>query len=755
MSSLHLRLAFLGFLSWWGAFGTLADAAVAPKEQNEAAEESDNSFHSSWRSTGSATGFPRKLWPQKPVNGEPLDMHFDGFLVFLSVMVAVVGAFVTLTTSSYVQLVRSSCWYTVMVLQCGLGLGVATVWCMHFVSMRSFKLCAAFISDASMDVSFELGLTLLSAVSCWLFSCLAVHVCIGQVTVFQRGFQRGVRVPASGALLAVGIGSMHYLGMLAERGRFVIIYDGWLVLLNVLLCFVCSTGMMCIVAYLPNHTRWRCAGSVLMAILASTVHYAGMAPVAHMADSVGMTWSFFGPAGLKDVTAEASVIVSLFCDVLLMTGNAFYLEKIKDREKEDMEQELEYQHFVADAGRLMKKSRSMQFPLALIRADDFVKLGKLVSHESLRDRKLLIMLDTPRAAAKLRGQGCIIFFSHQWLSSLYPDPEGHQFSEMSSAIQALIMRVNDLTMHNIFVWVDYSSIPQCSAEQQQLAINSLPAYVSACSAFIIVAPQVLHSDVHRMCSFDSYSERFWCRLEVCCAVLTALSHHQATKSTDGSFLVTGSFARTVSLDMVPVSYDEEDDHRQRLYLAGDRKLKPLVVMGEDGLQDHFVDLLHVYGGELDCCARNHKTLTGEDVSCDKHRVVQALSGLYGTMMVQMLRIRRQNKSGNHLRRLLNLGEMFVRNRDVYFPTAYFGTRLDAMHEYVQNLSKFWQSSASSLESPSTQDSICFREMVADLDGDQLGGSSNAGSVADMDDTVLPQEDLDSQVTQDAIVRESV
>ena len=35
----------------------------------------------------------------------------------------------------------------------------------------------------------------------------------------------------------------------------------------------------------------------------------------------------------------------------------------------------------------------MQFPMALLRATEFIKLGKLVQHETLRDNKLLTMLD--------------------------------------------------------------------------------------------------------------------------------------------------------------------------------------------------------------------------------------------------------------------------------------------------------------------------------------------------------------------------
>jgi len=422
----------------------------------------------------------------------------------------------------------------------------------------------------------------------------------------------------------------------------------------------------------------------------------------------------------------------LFCDVLLMTGNAFYLEVIKDRDKQAMAEELEYKQYVSDARKLIKASRMLQFPLALVRAREFRNLGRLAQHEWLRDRNLLIMLDTPRAAAKLRRKGCIVFFSHQWLSAQLPDPDERQYAAMVRAIEDMV-RVRRLSISNIFVWVDYCSIPQCSAEQQQLAINSLPAYVAACSAFIIVAPEAMHAERKHPCNFASYSSRFWCRCEVFCAVLTAMSHHWT--DTDASFLVSRSMARTVSVDMGPT--DSEEGLRQRVYLTSGGGLQPLPFMDEDGMQNQFVDLLDVYSGELDCCVRQHKTATGEHVLCDKFRVVHALTGLYGSMLVQMLRLRMQKPHERHLLRLQRLGEKLMNARGAYFPPQYFGSRIEAMHEYLQNVSNSTRQISeddSSLGSPtSTQNSMEVEELVADVDEHGDGSSDNSAADADWDD----------------------
>ena len=107
----------------------------------------------------------------------------------------------------------------------------------------------------------------------------------------------------------------------------------------------------------------------------------------------------------------------------------------------------------------------MQFPMALLRATECIKLGKLVQHETLRDNKLLTMLDTPGAAAKFCRKGCIIFFPHQWLSSESPDPSRQHFEDMTKAIQELV-HSRRLKTDNMYVWVDYYSIHLRSADQR-------------------------------------------------------------------------------------------------------------------------------------------------------------------------------------------------------------------------------------------------------------------------------------------------
>lgn len=60
----------------------------------------------------------------------------------------------------------------------------------------------------------------------------------------------------------------------------------------------------------------------------------------------------------------------------------------------------------------------------------------------------------------------------------------------------------------------YTSMPRESEFTQQLAMESLVQYASSCRYFLIVAPDVPHSDSGKDCNLDSYARQGLCRLEL-------------------------------------------------------------------------------------------------------------------------------------------------------------------------------------------------------------------------------------------------
>jgi len=641
-----------------------------------------------------------------------VEVHFDGHLLLVSIVMAIAGGFGSLTTVTYLRKVRNSRWYAILLIQSGLGLGVATVWSMHFIGMQSVSLISV-ETKAEIGIMFDVGLTILSALTAWVFSILAIRQCLQKTSGRTTARKSWIRVVSAAFLLSFGVGGMHYLGMVAERGQFQTLYSPALVVASVIQCVVFCAGIVAVIIYLPDSNAWRFPASLVVGALSSAIHYVGMVPVSYRADAIGATWTIID-VGTMDVVAEAVIIISLLCDLLLMAANAFYLEVIQEQDKSEIECELQHRQFVKGSRALMKRCKAMQFPLTLIRATEFLTLGKLAAHEWLRDKKLLIMLDTPGAAARFRRRGCIVFISHQWLSCDFPDPEGKQFKHMKYAVHELC-KLKCLTIEDIFIWVDYCSIPQASAGQQQLAINSLPAYVSACSAFVVVAPDV-QDPVY---NFETYSKRFWCRLEVFCAVMTAVTHHQ---SSGQSFLDRTSMRRMSTSDLSPSDAADSEyvQSRQRLYFVrqeGSQEpyLEPLVFISENGLESKYIELLRVYTGQLGCCSRNHLTRSGEELPCDKDRVVETLTGLYGVMLVALQKAQSQGQN-QLLRSLVQLRSMLIEQRDLLFPVEHFSTRIEAMHEYVNSRAPSRDTivaDRSMVHAPSHGTSIVDRSIVMD------------------------------------------
>ena len=71
------------------------------------------------------------------------------------------------------------------------------------------------------------------------------------------------------------------------------------------------------------------------------------------------------------------------------------------------------------------------------------------------------------------------FFNHFQFAK-HPDPDGHQYTCMVNALHELAKRNGwNEDLNNVFIWVDYSCIPQANSSVQNLAIRSLAVYASS------------------------------------------------------------------------------------------------------------------------------------------------------------------------------------------------------------------------------------------------------------------------------------
>jgi hypothetical protein len=361
----------------------------------------------------------------------------------------------------------------------------------------------------------------------------------------------------------------------------------------------------------------------------------------------------------------------------------------------------------------------MSYPMCLVRYETFARLGKLVAHEQLRDTHKLVYLNTVKSVLRLKKRKShIIFFSHQWLSRTLPDPANDHYNDMMSALHGLAQMFH-VRLESLYIFVDYSSIPQQGQKLQKLAIDSLATYVSLSSAFVIVSPQTVHRESQGLCNFDTYANRFWCRLEVFCTILSSLREKEL---------------RAVEAVQLRESDEEEDDEQavresqqratkmselsqqQRVFVVVKNSLHCLNFFTPSGaLQPRYHDLLRLFEGQCTCCEQGHKEC--EEHLCDKCRVVDSLTGAYGAMLQDLRKAKR-----NHARGTLNhvpeshvmLVEEIVRQRADLFPAKYFETRIDAVHARLD------------------------RGLVSDGDG-----GDRQAMVADMDDHVAVPDVSDS------------
>jgi len=152
------------------------------------------------------------------------------------------------------------------------------------------------------------------------------------------------------------------------------------------------------------------------------------------------------------------------------------------------------------------------FVVCLMKYEAFRKNGKLVTHEEALYAGDLVMLHVYDDVLAFVSVYPTAFFSHQWLGFKTPDPNHVHFEAICQASESLCRQFSVATTE-LYVWVDYTSIPQRNPILKNLSIGSLGVYASVCKFFVVVAPETLHTDTSVPCTPATYQKRGWCRLE--------------------------------------------------------------------------------------------------------------------------------------------------------------------------------------------------------------------------------------------------
>jgi signal transduction histidine kinase/HPt (histidine-containing phosphotransfer) domain-containing protein/ActR/RegA family two-component response regulator len=198
-----------------------------------------------------------------PLPGAVLPAKYDAGLVVLSYVVASLAAYTAIDLAGRVSEYRSEPRRAAAWLLGGAFAMGAGIWSMHFVAMLAYQL--------PIPVRFEPWTTLASMIAAIITSGFALYI-------VTRGVLSWRRLLVSGAIMGVGIGTMHYTGMAALRLDALVMYHlgGWL--LSIVNAVVCSTVAIWMVFRLGGGTSLlsKVLAALVMGVAICGMHYTGM-----------------------------------------------------------------------------------------------------------------------------------------------------------------------------------------------------------------------------------------------------------------------------------------------------------------------------------------------------------------------------------------------------------------------------------------------------------------------------------------------
>jgi len=273
---------------------------------------------------------------------------FNLGLVFLSYLVAVTASHVTLLLAARVRDPHATNW-KLWVVCGGFAMGIG-IWSMHFVATLALKL--------PIRVLYDLSITALS----WVFAIVA---CGAAFIVLRRltGKHREFLLP--GALIGIGIASMHYTGDASMRLSPGIRYDPVLFVASVLIAIGAATAALWIAFHLAKQRAvWTNFGAALvMGAAVVGMHFTAVAAAEFHPASICLAsglrldeeWMAYTIGGFTFVILTATMLLSAY-DARLssaIAGGAARLrqanEQLEMRVRERTE-ELRRAHDAARAG---------------------------------------------------------------------------------------------------------------------------------------------------------------------------------------------------------------------------------------------------------------------------------------------------------------------------------------------------------------------------------------------------------------------
>jgi len=204
----------------------------------------------------------------------PLALAYTGSysvpLVILSLLIATLAAFASI---SHVELMRATPsssarfrWHLIGAVVMGAG-----VWNMHFIGMVAFRL--------PLDVYFDPGMALLSVLPAIAAGYIALNI-------LHNPKPSAAAIMMGGALMGLGIGAMHYIGMSGMRVEAQMLYQPGLFVLSVIVAIVMASAALSVprlMAALQGKSQTRSDGllfklvsALFIGLAISSLHYVAM-----------------------------------------------------------------------------------------------------------------------------------------------------------------------------------------------------------------------------------------------------------------------------------------------------------------------------------------------------------------------------------------------------------------------------------------------------------------------------------------------
>src|ERR687888_989845 len=246
---------------------------------------------------------------------------FNLGLVFLSYLVAVTASHVTLLLAARVRDPLSTSW-KLWVACGGLAMGIG-IWSMHFVATLALQL--------PIRVLYDLSLTALS----WIFAIVA---CGAAFIVLRRltGKHREFLLP--GALIGIGIASMHYTGDASMRLSPGIQYDPVLFIASVLIAVGAATAALWIAFHLAKQQAvfTNFGAALVMGAAVVGMHFTAVAAAKFHPEAICLAsgpgldevWMAYTIGGFTFVILTATMLLSAY-DARLSGAIASGAEKLR------------------------------------------------------------------------------------------------------------------------------------------------------------------------------------------------------------------------------------------------------------------------------------------------------------------------------------------------------------------------------------------------------------------------------------------